>query len=177
VGRISTSGQITEYPIPNNASGLSDTGPTQIVASGGALWFLSDIGESAYRIATDGSYSQVYFNQDWNAADLAPSDAGGVWLMMAHGDGNDQDGDALVRVDPNGDTAGYPATHPNSLYAIALAPDGSVWFNNEGSYLYRLTDAGSRSATRCPRRPRARSPRSRSLPAARRGSPSSCRTR
>src|SRR5262249_15869140 len=79
-GRISPSGQITEYPIPNNASGLPDTGPDQIVSSGGALWFLSDIGESAYRIATDGSYSQLYSNQDWNAADLAPSDTGGVWL-------------------------------------------------------------------------------------------------
>ena len=28
VGRITTAGQITEYPVPNLASGLPDTGPT-----------------------------------------------------------------------------------------------------------------------------------------------------
>jgi virginiamycin B lyase len=151
VGRITTAGQISEYPIPNNASGLSDTGPDEIVAGrDGALWFLSDIGESVYRMATNGSYSQVYFDQLANAADLAPSDTGGAWLMMAHGDGNDQDGDALVRLDPDGTATGYPATHPNSLDGIALAPDGAVWFNNRGSYLYRLTDAGSQTSAPLP---------------------------
>jgi sugar lactone lactonase YvrE len=78
-----------------------------------------------------------------------------VWLMMAHGDGNDQDGDALVRLDPDGTTTGYPASHPNSLDAIALAPDGAVWFNNEGSYLYRLTDAGGQTSAPLPSAPAA----------------------
>jgi virginiamycin B lyase len=151
VGRITTAGQISEYAIPNNASGLSDTGPDEIVAGrDGALWFLSDIGESVYRMATNGSYSQVYFDELANAADLAPSDTGGVWLMMAHGDRNDQDGDALVRLDPDATVTGYPATHPNSLDAIALAPDGAVWFNNQGSYLYRLTDSGSETSAPLP---------------------------
>jgi streptogramin lyase len=60
-----------------------------------------------------------------------------------HGDGNPEDGDALVRLDPDGNPTDYPATHPNGLNAMALAPDGSVWFNNEGSYLYSLTDGGA----------------------------------
>ena len=60
VGRITTAGQITEYPVPNLASGLQDTGPTQIVSSGGALWFLTDIGESVYRMATSGAFTRVF---------------------------------------------------------------------------------------------------------------------
>jgi virginiamycin B lyase len=137
VGSITTAGQITEYPIPNNASGLADTGPTGIVSSGGGLWFLTDIGESTYRMATNGTFALVYSNGLYPAADLAPSDTGGVWLMQSFGDGTPRDGDALVRVDPNG------TTHTNHLDSIAEAPDGSVWFNNGGSYLYRMTDAGA----------------------------------
>ena len=148
VGRITTGGQITEYAIPNNASGLDDTGPDEIVRGGdGALWFLADIGESVYRITTAGSYAQIYYDQLNNASNLAPSDTGGVWLMMAHGDGNDQDGDALLRVDPSGAVTAYRATHPNTLDAIALAPDGSAWYNNSGSDLNRVTDDGSQQNT------------------------------
>ena len=143
VGRITTAGQITEYPIPNNASGLADSGPTGIVSSGGGLWFLTDIGESTYRMATDGTFTPVYSNQLYPAAKLAPSDTGGVWLLQSFGDGNPQDGQALVRVDPNGMATDYPASHTNHLDSIAEAPDGSVWFNNGGSYLYRMTDAGA----------------------------------
>lgn len=145
VGRITTAGQITELPIPNNASGLADTGPDQIVASGGAIWFLTDIGESVYTIAPGASPSAslVYQDQLNNAAGLGPSDNGGVWLMEAHGDGNDADGDALVRVSPDGSAVGYPSTHPNSLYAIALAPDGAAWYNDGGSYLKRVDDSGN----------------------------------
>jgi virginiamycin B lyase len=145
VGRITTSGQISEYPIPNNASGLADTGPDQIVSSGGAIWFLTDIGESVYAIAPAASPSPtlVYQDQLNNAAALGPSDNGGVWLMEAHGDGNDGDGDALVRVNPDGSAVDYPATHPNNLYAIALAPDGAAWYNDGGSYLKRVDDAGN----------------------------------
>jgi virginiamycin B lyase len=143
VGRITTAGQITEYPIPNNASGLADTGPTDIVSSGGGLWFLTDIGESTYRMATNGTFTPVYSDGFCPAASLAPSDTGGVWLMQSFGDGNPQDGQALVRVDPNGTATDYPATHTNHLDSTAHAPDGSVWFNNGGSDLYRMTDAGA----------------------------------
>lgn len=146
VGRITTAGQITEYPIPNNASGLADTGPTDIVSSGGGLWLLTDIGESTYRMATDGTFALVYSNGLYPAASLAPSDTGGVWLMKSFGDGNPQDGQALVRVDPNGTATDYPATHANHLNSIAQAPDGSVWFNNGGSDLYRMTDGGAQAS-------------------------------
>jgi streptogramin lyase len=145
VGRITTAGQISEYPIPNNASGLPDTGPDQIVSSGGSIWFLTDIGESVYRVATGPTPSPtlVYQDQLYNAADLAPADNGGVWLMEAHGDGNDADGDALVRVNPDGSAVDYPSTHLNDLYAMALAPDGAAWYNDGGSYLNRVNDAGT----------------------------------
>ncbi len=165
VGQITTSGQISEYPIPNNASGLADTGPDQIVSSGGAIWFLADIGESVYSIAPAASPSPtlVYQDQLNNAAGLGPSDNGGVWLMEAHGDGNDGDGDALVRVNPDGSAVDYPATHPNTLYAIALAPDGA---GRCGSSTRAPTrSGGSPSTTRCsdPPPPRSRPrPRSRS---------------
>jgi virginiamycin B lyase len=147
VGRITTAGQITEYPIPNNASGLADSGPTDIVPSGGGLWFLTDIGESTYRMATNGTFTLVYSNEFYPAANLSPSDTGGVWLMQSFGDGDTQDGQALVRVDPDGTATDYPATHTNHLYSIAEAPDGSVWFNNGGSYLYRMTDAGAQTSS------------------------------
>jgi virginiamycin B lyase len=155
VGRITTAGQISEYPIPNNASGLDDTGPDEIVASGGAVWFLTDIGESVYRVTLGASPSAAVAYQDqlYNAANLAPSDDGGVWLMEAHGDGNDADGDALMRVNPDGSAVTYPSTHLNDLYAIALAPDGAAWYNDGGSYLKRVNDAGSQLNVPLPQPP------------------------
>jgi streptogramin lyase len=147
VGRITTGGQIAEYSIPNNASGLADSGPTDIVSSGGGLWFLTDIGESTYRMATSGTFTLVYSNEFYPAANLSPSDLGGVWLMQSFGDGNPEDGQALVRVDPNGTATDYPATHTNHLDSIAEAADGSVWFNDGGSYLYRMTDAGAQNSS------------------------------
>jgi len=145
VGRITTSGQIAEYPIPDNAIGVSDAGPTSIVSSGGAMWFLTDIGEGVYRITTNGQYKAFYNNEVNTAINLAPSSSGGVWLMMSHGDGVGSDGTALVLIDPGGKLTGYPADHPNSIDVIALAPDGSVWYNNEGLSLNSVTESGQQS--------------------------------
>lgn len=131
VGRITTSGQIAEYPIPNDASGLEDTGPDAIVAGPDAMWFLTDIGESVDRITTAG-YTRVFRDQLYPASTLAPSDNGGVWLMPSHGVEDDQFDDAIRRVNPDGSSQDYRATHLNNLNAAALAPDGALWFNNAG---------------------------------------------
>lgn len=146
VGSITTGGKFREYPVPNpNAGtpGLQDTGPTGIVASGGKMWFLTDIGDDLYTITQGSSPRDIYNPGDpYNATILAPSKAGGVWLMMQDGDGRPQDGSALELVSPSGSASGYPANYANSNDALGLAPDGSIWYNNEGLTLNSLTTAG-----------------------------------
>lgn len=140
IGRITTSGKISEIPVPNDTPGTSDSGPTKIVASGGALWFLTDLGESVYRLTTSGTLTELaQGNAVVSGYAIAPSDDGGVWVMTT-------DNGELVRVSPSGTTTPFPASYANTLFGIAEAPDGSVWFNNGGSDLYRLTDAGATTA-------------------------------
>jgi streptogramin lyase len=145
VGSITTAGRIVEYPVPDpdaGVAGLQDTGPTEIVASGGAMWFLTVLGDDLYQIKPGGEPTDVFNPGDpYNAAILAPSSAGGVWLMMQDGDGNPRDGSALELVSPSGSASGYPASYANSNDALGLAPDGSIWYNNEGLSLNSVTTA------------------------------------
>ena len=139
VGRITTSGRFTEFPVPNGAVGVTDAGPTSVVASGGALWLLTNIGQTVYRLTTGGALSSPrYESSDDPGITLAPSDTGGVWLMT-------DAANTLVRLDPSGATTPYQASYANRLDAAALGPDGRVWFNNEGIDLLQLTDTGART--------------------------------
>ena len=143
IGRITTSGQFTEIPVPNNAVGVSDAGPSAIASSGGSLWFATDLGETVYQLATSGGLTPRYHDQVNAVEELAPSDTGGVWLMLFNGG-------AIGRIDSDGTVTPFSATYANTLSAIAEAPDGSVWFNNEGLDLYRVTDAGASTTTPLP---------------------------
>jgi len=136
IGRITTKGKFTEYRIPNNAIGTGNSGPTYIVRSGKGVWFLTDLGQSAYRMTPNGKYKPYYRQESYPASNLAPSRSGGVWLMM------NLVNDALILLNPNGTVKTYPATDPDILSAIALAPGGAAWYNDEGNSLNSLNAAG-----------------------------------
>lgn len=142
VGRITTGGRLTEYPVPSSTDGVSGTGPSYIVASGGAMWFLNDGGASVYRIAASGADKRLYDSLAYSALNLAPSAAGGVWLMMAMSP-SPADGDGLGLLTATGRVTFFPATHPYGPPAIELAPGGtSVWYSNQGDSLNSINAAG-----------------------------------
>lgn len=142
VGRITTKGRFTQYRIPNNAGGLDSTGPTSIVKSGPAMWFLTDIGQSVYRITPGGTHKLLYSNETYPVADLAPGTSGGAWLMMRYGDSTAPNGDTVILLNRTGKGTSYPANHSNVLYTIALGPGGTAWYNNEGESLNTISAAG-----------------------------------
>ena len=140
VGRITTSGQIQEFPVPNGTPGVSGgEGPAAIVSSGGKLWFVTNIGQTLYSVTTGGALSVVGNNSDLDLVALAPSDNGGVWVMPINGG-------PVGLIGPTGTVTPIPANYDNLLFAAAEAPNGSFWFNNNGSDLYQLTDAGAETA-------------------------------
>jgi hypothetical protein len=104
VGRVTTSGQFSEFPVANNSDIGEPTGPRQIVSSGGSLWFLTDIGETLDRISTAGVLTPIDFNLINNADGLAPASDGGVWREMTNGDTQDAD-DGIEQVSPVGTVA------------------------------------------------------------------------
>jgi streptogramin lyase len=123
IARISTSGQVVEFPI---GAGPSDVAPYDIVKGpDGELWFteMSAMGH----ISTDGVITQVALPQGSRPVDLVAGPDGNLWYA-------DAGRDVLVRLGVTGVTHTYPLPRRNSIPGgMAVGADGRIWFG-EGSY-------------------------------------------
>ena len=140
IGRITTAGVITEFPIGNVSSGIT-TGPD------GALWFTehgspSNIG----RITTAGVITEfplpsiLTSDNPWG---ITTGPDGAVWFTDSYGN-------YIGRITTAGVITEYPLPTGSSYpYAITTAPDGALWFTEQGccmgmnpSKIGRITTAG-----------------------------------
>lgn len=138
LGRISTSGQITEYPIPSE--GLD--GPEQLVVSGGQLWFLNDSGEFVVRASPTDPGNPVVVRQSstW-AQRLAPAGNGGVWFSTW------PDDDVLLLDPTSGAEQPYAQDTMDDSYPATFAAGaaGSVWMtqhDDDRDYIRSLSPDG-----------------------------------
>jgi streptogramin lyase len=137
IGRISPSGQVTEFSPIGKPTGAITTGPD------GNLWFLGDtLGSGVGRITPGGTVTEFalpnFFTQPvaitagpdgnvWFTADIYPT------------------GEVVGRVTPAGQISEFAIPVPpgvsGSANGITTGPDGNLWFLHDG-ILARITPTG-----------------------------------
>jgi streptogramin lyase len=139
IGRITTSGDITEYSVGRQM------GPDEIISGpDGALWFTTNSGLIG-RITTSGdvSWHQVADIND-DIHQIATATDGAMWFT-------DSRNDTIGRFTTSGvGDAVYTIPYVAEPYGIAEGPDGAMWFtDSENSSIGRITKSGviSRFAT------------------------------
>ena len=150
VGRITTAGAVTEFPVPRASYSANGDGPTTIVSSGGNLWTLANVGSTIDAISTAGAVTQLYGNLNQSATNLAPDSAGGVWATSLAGAGGGSVSGGLFRVDP---PSGAVRNYRNPQFIgqfqpvpIVAGPNGTAWFADGGAAIREINNAGKITA-------------------------------
>ena len=116
IGRISTTGSITNFPLPANSSvGLITAGPD------GALWFTdaNNIG----RIATTGEITEYPIpTPNSGPSHITAGPDGALWFT-------EYNANQIGRITTGGEITEYSIPTPNSgVSGITTGPDGALWF-------------------------------------------------
>ncbi len=135
IGRITTSGTISEYPLPSVSSapkGIT-TGPD------GALWFVEALGNQVGRITTAGSITEYPIPTAGSQPSyIASGSDGALWFTEGVG-GN------IGRITTDGQITEYPVPTKNAnLAGITSGPDGALWFTERSAgKIGRITTTGT----------------------------------
>jgi len=138
IGRITPSGEITEFVVPSNASAVSASGPWGITAGpDGNLWFADYSGAQIGRITTSGIITT--FPMPSNPSQpiaIAAGPDGNLWFT-------DAAGGAIGRITPAGSITEFtpPATLQMGPEGIVAGLDGNLWFAMGG--IGRITPEGT----------------------------------
>lgn len=137
IGRMTTTGQLTFFPVPDVSPG-NGASPLDIAAGPeGALWF-ADGAHRIGRITTSGVVT-VFPVPSSGRVQASP------YAIAAGPDGNlwytDDDGDEIGRMTPSGvvTTFAVPGARP---YDITAGPDGAMWFTMLSGGVGRITTSG-----------------------------------
>lgn len=136
IGRITTSGAITEYPLP--ASALAPP-PSITAGPDGALWFTAPAGWIG-RITTSGRVTEFPLpSARGDPLDIVSGPDGALWFTEV-------EGNKIGRITESGAITEFPLPKPNSGPAgITVGPDGALWFTEAGVRLpSSLPDTGNR---------------------------------
>jgi streptogramin lyase len=135
IGRITTSGIVTEFVLP----AISEPGwPWGLaVGSDGNLWY--GRGQTIERMTLDGVATAfpVPTPGSWPTQTIAAPD-GNIWFT-------ENAIPKVGRITPSGAITEFPSpAHPASrLFATGIGPDGNVWFSNElADVIGRITPSG-----------------------------------
>jgi virginiamycin B lyase len=136
VGRITTAGVLTEYPVSNSSLGIT-AGPD------GALWFTEYQGNRIGRITTAGVLTE------YPVPTPAPSPAyitagpdGALWFTESNSYVPQING--IGRITTAGVFTEYPMPTPGSApFGITAGSDGALWFTEtQNNKIGRITTAG-----------------------------------
>jgi streptogramin lyase len=131
IGRITTSGAVTEYPIPTRGAGAVGI----VKGPDGNLWFTETAAGKIGRMATSGIVTEFALTNR-TAAPLA--------IVTSTADGNlwfTENGAAKIgRITPGGTITEFPITSP--AFGIAQGSDQNLWFTEPGVAVGKITTAG-----------------------------------
>jgi streptogramin lyase len=154
IGKITTQGTITEYPVSACCPLSITTGPN------GHLWFTvtydnQDVDTSYIGKSTLQGKTSLYplFSQDYRhpyGITLGPD--GNVWFTVYWSEGLEDWGDYVGRITPQGKVTLIPVGSFAHPYYITTGPDGNLWFTESGDsmqhivqlnpYTLKMTDYG-----------------------------------
>ena len=134
IGRMTTSGTVTEYPLAANESPMGITsGPD------GALWIADPVGDDIIRMTTSGSISAQYpLVNTANPFGIVSGPDGALWFT-------EQQGNKIGRITTSGSLTEYPIPTAGSAPSeIAVGSDGALWFSeNNTEKIGRITTSGA----------------------------------
>ncbi len=135
IGRITTGGAITEYPLPTGS-----TGPYSITTGAdGALWFTELTSSKIARINTVGAITEYLLPASGSGPNgITGGPDGALWFTEAYSS-------KIGRITVTGVIAEYPIPTSNCQpYGITTGPDGALWFvETNGNNVGRITTAGA----------------------------------
>src|ERR1700722_955905 len=136
IGRITTAGAVTEYPV----GGTYQTGSPWaiIVGPDGAMWFTETLGSKIGRITTAGVITKERATPTPNSGPrgIAIGPDGAMWFT-------EYSANKIGRITTAGVITEYPLAPNTSPSEIAAGPDGALWFTeNGGNQVVRMTTEG-----------------------------------
>lgn len=144
IGRISTDGTITEYPLPSGD--VPQSFPDGIVAGpDGGLWFREAL---AGRLGRIDSVTKHITERSYVAADSTPMERTGSGPMIVGPDGAFWAGDSMAtitRITTDGTPQSFTIAPPaDGIRSLVAGPDGRLWFADQRSAaLFRMTTTGT----------------------------------
>jgi virginiamycin B lyase len=138
VGRITTAGVVTEFPLPSGQGN-----PGQITAgSDGALWFTEQDPDKIGRMTTGGVYSSFALPPPASGLGTQPDyitagPDGALWFT-------ETTANSIGRMTTDGTLSEFPLSTPRSFpLAMTVGPDGDLWFGEANpDRIGRITTAG-----------------------------------
>jgi streptogramin lyase len=140
IATMTTSGTITEFPMPTGGTGHSGNGPSEItVGPDGNLWFTEGYGNKIGRITTHGVITE-FPTPTGNSAPygITVGPDGNLWFTETSGNN-------IGRITTSGVITEFPVPTGNSHpRGITVGPDGNLWFTEaeSGNKIGRITTSG-----------------------------------
>jgi virginiamycin B lyase len=131
VGRITTAGTISEFPLPSASKLLSGitAGPD------GALWFTEVNDKKIGRMTTTGEFTELPVPSSTGPQITAGPD-GALWYVDGHKR-------RIVRITTTGTVTEFPQPLAQNLIGLTPGPDGALWFTDcLEPQIGRITTAG-----------------------------------
>jgi virginiamycin B lyase len=145
IGRITTSGAVTQFTIPTNGAD-----PAEItVGPDGALWFTEEGAAKIGRITTAGSITEfpvpIPAGEDFTLHGITAGPDGALWFTEAgHGVASANDPGKIGRITTAGAISEFPIPVGSGPFGITAGPDGALWFTViNADRVGRITTAGT----------------------------------
>jgi virginiamycin B lyase len=135
IGRITTAGAISSYPIPTSISEPFGIAP----GPDGALWFTESNGNKIGRITTAGAITEYLIPTSLaTAEDITVGPDSALWFT-------ETGANKIGRITTAGAISEYPIpTFGSEPLRITLGPDGALWFTEgQGNKIGRITTVGA----------------------------------
>jgi virginiamycin B lyase len=165
IGRITSSGKVTQYPIRPPAGGFQPAFRAASQTAGiygllcpsgitlgpdGAMWFTDPIGARIGRITLSGKVTEFEIPSAGSFPMLITSGPDGALWFTEVGSLFEEGGrDQIGRITTNGQITEYPLPKPAIPIAIAAGSDGALWFTEQNK-IGRITTSGSITEYRVP---------------------------
>ena len=128
IGRITTSGTVTEFPAAGNPQFIT-------VGSDGNLWFPEQTTFKIGRMTTAGGFTDFPIITPGGLVGIAAGSDGNLWFTEAIG--------KIGRITTAGVVTEFPVPSGGTPIQIAAGPDGNLWFTNfTTGQVSRITTAG-----------------------------------
>jgi virginiamycin B lyase len=139
VGRVSSAGAFTEYPIPTpNANVAADAGIT--VGPDGNIWLTEGLANKVARLTPEGKFTEFTIpTPKAYPTGITTGPEGSIWFV-------ESSANRIGKITTGGEitefTIGETGPYSNEPRQITAGPDGNLWFTGLLGNIWRLTPTG-----------------------------------